>query len=168
MKQLRGEVRVGVKQKLREIDPTELESVYTEEYRKGNRNREDLPNIGVLRCGKTEMRAENDMHKNDAVELYLRTIEKRIKSAVHLQLIPKFPLILCSNDQLNVLSKESENGPVRLFLDATGDIVRSISDEKILHHALVLPVKRLNQGDLLVPIAEFTTDDNTSKNISFS
>lgn len=112
------------------------------------------------------MRAEGDLHKNVVVDLFLRAEIGRLKSVVHLQIIPKFTLILCGKEQLNMLEKESEKRSVRLFLDATGDITEKINDSKLLHHVLVLALQRHDQGDLLFPIAEMITDDGTSVNIS--
>ena len=82
------------------------------------------------------MRAKGDLHKNVIVDLFLRAESGRLKSLLYLHIIPKFTLILYGNEQLEILGKELNKGPVRLFLDATGDITEKINDYKLLHHGL--------------------------------
>lgn len=113
------------------------------------------------------MRAEKDLHKNDVGDLILRCQSRELKSVVYLQVIPKFSVILCGSDQLEILGEELQKGPVRLFLDATGNVTRKVKDSELLHHVLALTLKRDGRNDLLLPIAEMVTDDSTSLNISF-
>lgn len=127
----------------------------------------DKPNKSVLQNGKVEMRAEKDLHKNVVGDIYLRAESGQLKSVIYFQVIPKFTLMLCSKNQLEILREEVEKGPVRLFLDATGNITQKINDSSLLHHVLVIALKRDGKGDLLLPIAEMITNDGTSVNISF-
>lgn len=113
------------------------------------------------------MREEKDQHINDAGDVYLRTVKGDFKSVIYLQLIPKFTLILSTKEQLEVLKQELEKGPVRLFLDATGNITRKLNNNNLLHHVLVLTIQRTNRPDLLFPVAEMITDCGNSANISF-
>jgi hypothetical protein len=129
--------------------------------------KKEKPNKGVLQKGKVEMRAEKDLHSNDVADLYLRSNSGQLKSVVYLQVIPSFTLILCSRSQLEILEKELENGPVRLFLDATGGITRKVNNSKLLHHVLLIALERDGKADLLLPIAEMISDDGTSANIGF-
>lgn len=113
------------------------------------------------------MRASKDLHKNDVVDLYLRAETGQLKTVINLEIIPKFTLILCSTEQLEILKNAMEEKAVRLFIDATGAITAPIKDSRLLHHTLVLPVARNSKYDLLLPIAEMVTSDSSSTNISF-
>lgn len=100
--------------------------------------------------------------------MLLRVTSNQLKSVISYSVVPNFTILLCTKEQLNILKTEKSKGPQRLYLDASGEITRSVGKSKLLHHALVLPVMKDGQKEAcLIPIAEMITDDNTSRNISF-
>ena len=99
------------------------------------------------------------------VKLVLRDkddVRRLIKGSV--QYIADEPLILhmYSESQLDLLFDSLKKKKGSLHLDATGQVVRNISDQKrVLYYALVIkPVS----GESLVPIAELVTTDHSTPN----
>lgn len=110
------------------------------------------------------MRQVNDLDKDDVIDVYKRASTGRLETVAFLQVAPKFTLVLCGKNQIEILKTETQKGPVRLYLDATGNVTRKVGDSPLLHHVLLMSLKR-DSKDLLVPVAEMITDDSTSANI---
>jgi hypothetical protein len=84
---------------------------------------------------------------------------------MYLEVLPDFTVLLCTREQLEVLKDQLEKGPVRLYLDATGNITSDINGRKLLHHSLVTRMFRANGDGFLFLIAEMITNNQKASNI---
>ncbi|KAG5668955.1 hypothetical protein PVAND_016861 [Polypedilum vanderplanki] len=121
---------------------------------------------------RSEALAKNDRAINDLDDL---TEELKYEQSIGRKFIQKidlypFSTILINEDNMKILKNELQSKRViYINIDATGGILRKVSEAPLLHHTLILPVKAndANRSHVLINLGELITVDSCSFNIEY-
>lgn len=121
---------------------------------------------------RNEILSENDNSKLPIEDLLSELHIEKEKNLRYLQKIDLHPfsIITCMEKNLNIIHNLMRKGEtVQLHLDATGGILRKITDRPLLQHTLVIAVKsnHVNSRHTVLNLAELITVDNCSFNIEY-
>lgn len=126
--------------------------------------------LSVYQKARSDVLARNDLSKNSVTEIQEKARIERMNGELFIQHISTLPfsVILFSEENFKILHnalKISNN--IQGHLDATGGIVRRVSQNSLLNHCLVFPIKSnsANNTHCVIVLAELITEDNCSYNI---
>lgn len=139
---------------------------------KGNlQSAQSLPNLKRI---KSEAMAETDYAKDAIQDLKLRSKNEKtaLGDSIFIQKIDldPFSVHLFEYECMRVLRDVQQKGDfVILHFDATGCILKSPTENPLLHHVLLLQVKshETNKTAVSLNLAELITEDNTSFNVEY-
>ena len=119
---------------------------------------------------RSEVLARNDLSKESVTDLQQRAKDERKNGQIFIQHIATLPfsVILFCEDSLKILHQAIKtNKHIQGYLDATGGVVRRITESNLLNHCLVFPIKSndANKSSCVLVLAELITEDNCSYNI---
>ncbi|KAG5669044.1 hypothetical protein PVAND_016945 [Polypedilum vanderplanki] len=126
--------------------------------------------LGVYQKVRSEALARTDKATDSMKDLEKRAKIEREDGQIFIQYIATLPfsLILFNENSLRFLHQlNKSNMYTQGYLDATGGIIRKISESNLLIHCLVIPTKSnmINSTNCVLVLAEMITEDNCSFNI---
>lgn len=126
-----------------------------------------VPTLASLQNLRRITRQKTDLHSDDHIDIVMRSLEQN-RDYIRCVTSPDFSAILMMQEQVDVLRDWIERTEYReAFLDATGDIVRSVEGKPVLHHVLLIQVKIPgNTSCIPFNVAELLTESQTMKKIT--
>lgn len=167
-------------QKLDEVDLSLL---------KATGNSQSFKSSEVYRKIRSEEKAQDDLHRNDLYDVYLKATNDENLKNPFIQKVTLYPFSvevcyflkikqnnckaifqLFSEESLRLLIQErKKNKTIRVYMDATGGLVGKpdTACPAVMNHVIILRVKsnESNNESILYPIAELITCDQTSLNL---
>ena len=137
-------------------------------------NYTDCSSKSVLKQAVAEQQKKDWISDNDVEDL-LRTKEimkdldtenKNNPGYIQEVSVDPFLLVTFTEDQIKILQSLFKLGKVNLYLDATGSVVRKVSQDrnKVFYYAVVVQLKDVQEPPL--PIAEMITDDHSALSVT--
>lgn len=126
--------------------------------------------LHVYQKTRSEVLSRNDISKDSVKDLQQRAKVERENGEIFIQHIATLPfsvILFCENNFKILHQALKNNKNMQAYLDATGGIVRRISDSNLLNHCLVFPIKSnmVNRSNNVLVLAELISEDNCSYNI---
>lgn len=126
-----------------------------------------VPTLSSIQNLRRLSRQQGDLHSDDHIDIVMRSLQEN-RNFVRCVTSPEFSAILMMQEQVDVLRNWIEDTEYReAFLDATGDIVRSVEGKPVLHHVLLIQVMIPgNKNHIPFNLAEMLTESQTMKKIT--
>ena len=126
--------------------------------------------LAVYQKARSEALSRKDLNKNCVTDLQEKAKLERKNGEIFIRHIASLPfsVILFCEESLKLLHQATKkNNNIQGYLDATGGVIRRVSDNNLLNHCLVFPIKSnaVNSTNCVVVLAELITEDNCSFNI---
>lgn len=128
--------------------------------------------LSVYQKVRSEALAQSDRARNSISDLMQELEHEKLTQQSFIQKIDLHPFstIIFNEENFKILQAVLRKGEnVQLNIDATGGLLKKVSDRPLLHHTIILPIKSNmeNSRHILFNIAEMITVDNCGFNIEY-